>query len=378
MQLAAAQGLDESPAVNEKFELKTFIDFFVDNNKNNRKKTSQILFDRLGSNADTGLLKPATYTTLGYQIRKSTYSFPPELSTRLYQLNNPFLQVDTFESLDKSWAILNSTQVRLSQTNWMDNIIKANLIINAVKSWNVVRNIPERLEKLSKLEELVNTELTKINNNRQNYSESEWSKSAVLLTSMRSDINSLRQFYFSEQANLFNTTGFREIDHKKSESKDDFLNEITCRPYQSLNGLELVPERFRKKIENIYKEDSTDKETTWVIAGLVKEVSIARLSNPEDKGLKMAGELLVKLISKRLFELNNGRYRSFDKAPGSFFQSYKRKVSGVQHIDNLKNCDNNVSETTSKPLITKTKKSIPASNKPKKQSKKAVKSKSYN
>jgi len=330
---AAEVKVEEASEVNQQYDLKTFIDYYVDYNKDNRKKTSETLFRRLGSNAESGLLKTATYVTLGYQVRKSTYSFPTELSTRLYKLGNPLMQVDMFESLDRSWAILNSTQARLSQANWMNNIIKANLTINAIKAWNVTRNIPANIDVLLKLTEQVDAELAQLNKNKQNYTEEDWSRTAVSLARIRSDISSLRQFYFSEKANLFNTTGYRKINYKTANA--DFLEEISCRPHANLQGLELVPEQFRNRIEKIYTEDATDRETTWDISGLAQELSIARLASPDDKGLKVAGNLLAKLISKRLFELNNNRFRSFNRTPEKFFQPDAGR-SGIERLDNLK------------------------------------------
>jgi len=296
----ASSGLQE-----RSFKLKEFIDFYVSENKKYNVKSSSSLYSQFGSSASTDLLDSALYSSLGYQVRQSIYALPGELSSRLYKYDNPAMYTSALESLERSWATINSTEKRLSYPSWIENTVQSNLTINAVKSWYINKNIPAYQSRLKQIQKSVDRELDVVQSKKQNYSAEEWGNIAILLSKLKADISTLNQFYFSEQAKLYNKTGIRKIRALPSNIELDIGS---------------IPKEYRSDIKEISTSQSKDKRTTWLISQLVMKISIERLLSPANLSANSTSDYLSKQISKRMFELNNERYRSFDRTPDDFFQ----------------------------------------------------------
>jgi len=121
---------------------------YLAKNINPRIRVSRNFIDRSSIESNGRLPSKALFQSLGYRVRDSFVTVPPELSSRSFKNPEKLLLAKLIQDTETTWALLDSTQARLNSfdglnkghPSWEVGVIRRNLLLEAVGYWYQLRN----------------------------------------------------------------------------------------------------------------------------------------------------------------------------------------------------------------------------------------------
>lgn len=297
---------------------------YVAINIGDRARTSRSLIDRSGIEGNGRLPSKSLFQSLGYRVRDAYVSMPPELLSRPFKSIENSLYGDQVQSLETTWALLDSTQARLQsegglevgRQDWEVAIVRRNLLLEAIGYWYQLRNQENHTDWLLRLGDKSDALFNEISDARENYDVQDLRSQELVLLSLRTDVAELFQFHTSEQARLYNRIERRILPEGNTETPTEFTNKLECEADDDIaaKGVAYLNRYYSKQVNAIRSSKST-KVSVYELNELARKVSTQalalraeRLSSIEQSYRQKA--VIAQQVRVKEIELLEKRYRA--------------------------------------------------------------------
>ena len=267
--------------------LSRYLREYLASNIGHRARTSRNLIDRSGIEGNGRLPSKSLFQSLGYRLRDSFVAMPPELSSRNFRDAQSTLYPKQIESLETTWALLDTTLARLTSTggleagrqDWEVAVTRRNLLLEAISYWYQMRNQENHSDWLIRVGDRSENLYQEISQARQNYDVEDQREHEFVLLNLRADVAALFQFFSSEQARLYNRIGQRVLPTRLDNEHPNFTQLNSCRSDQLSNqkGLEYLDRYYQKRLNTIRGSDH--KSAIYELNNLAREVSSQALQS---------------------------------------------------------------------------------------------------
>lgn len=260
---------------------------YLAKNINPRIRVSRNFIDRSSIESNGRLPSKALFQSLGYRVRDSFVTVPPELSSRSFKNPEKLLLAKLIQDTETTWALLDSTQARLNSfdglnkghPSWEVGVIRRNLLLEAVGYWYQLRNQEKYDRGLSRLEERINELFEEFIQASQSYDVKDQRSHELGLLDLKSDMSLLFQFYSSEQARLYNRIDSRSLPSSNFRKKPNFTKRLSCSIDRKVEntGLSYLQRNYRSKINTI-KSSSNKHQAIYVLNEVARDISSKALA----------------------------------------------------------------------------------------------------
>lgn len=273
----------ESSETAEIDHLALFLSNYLAQNLLDRTDISRRLIDRAELEKYGRLPSKSLYKSLGYRLRKSFVAMPPPLESKPFTSNDDALNSAVLEDLELSWALLDSTLMRLqsaglgrnASNDWAIALTRKNLLQEGVNYWYQLGRQGRYSDWLLRLKLRTNDLFEGIAQARQNYDVQDLQDQELALLDLRADNASLFQYFSSEQARLYNRTSKRDIPEQAVDMNETFNRALTC---SNQNGTSQLGQQYLSQQEAVWlslqnSQVSSDKAQVYELSELARRIS---------------------------------------------------------------------------------------------------------